>query len=179
MYPDNIDYTGLSFNPHPKAIALLEKNMDKVEWWLLVQNTGALHIIKRNLHILDETSWHCLCMNRNPKVIEILQDNLHRVDWNVASSNPVLIKLLEENQHKIIWFSLSRNPAAMHLLGQNPKRVNYAQLSHNKGLFEYDYKRMWYSHMPVYEDLMKLFWMPKNLFGNDEPEEYTEMYKKN
>ena len=94
LYEYDSFWDGLSSNP--KAIYLLEKNLDKIDWSLL---------------------------SRNPNGISLLQQNLHRVNWKDLSSNPNAIDLLEQNPDKIDWDMLSKNKNAISLLEQNPDKI--------------------------------------------------------
>jgi hypothetical protein len=66
-YPSNIDWRILSENPSPRAIKILENNLDKIEWFYLWYNVGAVHIIEQNIHKLEECEygWENLSINHN------------------------------------------------------------------------------------------------------------------
>jgi len=68
---------------------MLEKNLDKVDWYMLSENPNAIHIFEKNMD---------------------------KVDWNWLSQSPNAIHLLEKNLNKVNWEFLSRNPNAIHLL---------------------------------------------------------------
>jgi hypothetical protein len=51
----NLDKGGLSGNLD--AIHILEKNLDKVDWWSLSGNPAAIHILEKNLH---NVNWNWL-----------------------------------------------------------------------------------------------------------------------
>ena len=65
------------------AISMLEKNLDKVNWYYLSNNMNAIFI---------------------------LENNLEKIKWNMMSSNINAISMLEKNQDKIDWKKLSNNP---------------------------------------------------------------------
>ena len=45
---------------NPKAIHIIEKNLDKVDWYQLSRNPNAVHILKKN-H--DKIDWNTLSVN--------------------------------------------------------------------------------------------------------------------
>ena len=53
--PSKIDYGYLSLNEN--AIPILEKNLDKVNWYMLSDNRNAIHILEQNL---DKVYWSYL-----------------------------------------------------------------------------------------------------------------------
>jgi hypothetical protein len=93
---------------------MLEKNLDKVNWYRLSKNPNAISILENNL---DKVNWVGLSINPNPNAISILENNinnLHKVDWNFLSENPSIFQIdydeMRENFHemaeeiaKIVW----------------------------------------------------------------------------
>ena len=73
-------------NPSARAIALLEKNQDKIDWSLLSANPAE-------------------------RALALLENNQDKINWVNLSANPAALALLENNQDKIIWSQLSRNPS--------------------------------------------------------------------
>ena len=67
--PAVLDATELSSNP--KALDLIESNLDKVNWDKLSGNPSAIHILEQNL---DKVNWDYL--SGNPSAIHILEKNL-------------------------------------------------------------------------------------------------------
>lgn len=106
LYQKNIWLQCLSENQHFKAIALLEANVDKVDWELLSANPAAIHILEANL---DKVDWYYL--SANPAAMHLITANLDKVDWELLSANPAAIELLEDNPDKINWSSIWANPA--------------------------------------------------------------------
>jgi hypothetical protein len=47
---------------NPNAIPMIEKNIDKVNWFELSSNQNAIPILEKNL---DKVSWYALSINRN------------------------------------------------------------------------------------------------------------------
>jgi hypothetical protein len=117
----------------------LEKNLDKIDWYLLSNNPNAIHLLEQNV---DKISWHVL--SQNPNAIRLLEQNIENIDWYHLSSNPNAIRLLEcqlEYQSDITyqsdiiinWWELSKNPNAIHLLAP----LNHEQMRvENKEFFQ-------------------------------------------
>jgi hypothetical protein len=57
-YIDNLDFRRLS--SVASAIHILEKNMDKVNWYYLCRNPDAIHILEKNQ---DKIDWNSLSYN--------------------------------------------------------------------------------------------------------------------
>ena len=45
---------------NPKAIHILEQNLDKIDWLMLSQNPAAIHILEKNI---DKISWELILTN--------------------------------------------------------------------------------------------------------------------
>jgi hypothetical protein len=108
---ENIDFDWIAQCLDSKAIHLLEKNLDKINWYYLSGNPAAIHILEKNPD---------------------------KINWKSLSTNPAAIHILEKNLNKINWKSLSTNPAAIHLLKSNQDRINGYYLSENPAIFELD-----------------------------------------
>jgi hypothetical protein len=67
-----IDWYGLSGNPNPNAIHLLEKNSDKIDWNILSTNPAAIHLLEENS---DKICWFNLSGNTN--IFELDRNALH------------------------------------------------------------------------------------------------------
>ena len=147
----------LSRNPSARAIALLEKNQDKIDWY-------------------------CLSSNPSARAIALLENNQDKIDWTQLSRNPSAraMALLEKNQDKIYWYWLSRNPSALTLLENNQDKIYWSRLSQNPAIFEYDYKGMKDAmYNGIKEDLVKNRFHPKNIpkfrdWGMDGFEDYED-----
>ena len=57
----------LSFNPN--AIPILEKNLDKIDWYSLSKNPNAIYILEKNP---DKIDWGSL--SKNPNALHLLFD---------------------------------------------------------------------------------------------------------
>ncbi|NBU31514.1 MAG: hypothetical protein EBS41_08475 [Actinobacteria bacterium] len=116
---------------------IIEKNLDKVDWELLSQNKGAIHLLEKN------------------------QD---KIDWGYLSSNPNAIGLLERNLDKIDWVQLSKNPNAIHLIKNNlDKPIDFEYLSGNPSIFELDYGFLKGRMDIIREELMMKAWHPSRV----------------
>ncbi len=80
--PDKICWSFLSANTHPKAIKLLENNLDKINWSCLCMNPSAINIIEANP---DKIKWEQLCVNEN--ALHILEKNKDKIVWKFFSLN--------------------------------------------------------------------------------------------
>ena len=93
---------------NPKAIHLLEQNLDKINWERLSENPKAIHLIEQNP---DKVNWRGL--SKNPKAIHLLEQNPDKINWYDLSKNPNAIHLLEPNQDENCFYSekISLNPS--------------------------------------------------------------------
>ena len=62
-FPNRINWRALSLNTHPKAIKLLENNKNKIDWYLILKNPEAMHLIKEVIYIFNpylslDDSWN-------------------------------------------------------------------------------------------------------------------------
>jgi len=60
---------------NPNAIALLEQNLDKINWYELSQNPNAMGILEKNL---DKINW--IYLSGNPNAMELLEANHDKID---------------------------------------------------------------------------------------------------
>jgi ribosomal protein L24E len=137
----------------------LEQNPNKIDWSYLCNNVNpnAIHLLERNLEKID---WYKL--SENPNAIHLLEQNLDKVHWDILSMNPNAIHLLEQNPDKIAWYFLSHNTNAIHLLKENPDEINWTHLSCRPSIFEYDYEAMRLRMKIIAEDLMADRFHPRN-----------------
>lgn len=84
----NLDWDNLSLNP--RAIQLLEKNLDKINWDYLSLNPNAISILEAHL---DRVYWPSL--SQNPNAIHRIEANLDRVSWHNLALNPNGVHLIE------------------------------------------------------------------------------------
>jgi hypothetical protein len=71
---------------------------------MLSSNPKAIHLLEQNL---DNINWSML--SNNPNAIPLLEKNLDKIDWSRLSENPNAMSLLEKNQRHICCM-LSTNP---------------------------------------------------------------------
>ena len=95
-------YSLLSYNEN--AICIIEKNLNKVNWYGLSSNPNAIHILEKNL---DKVFWDELSFN--PNAISILENNLYKINWEYFAKNPNAIQILKNNLNKIDWYYLLQN----------------------------------------------------------------------
>jgi hypothetical protein len=139
---NKLDYCGLSYNEHDKAIELLEQQQNKIDWEKLSlnENNKAIKLLKQNQ---DKIDWKNLCFNENNKAIELLKQNQNKICWDLLlfNSNDKAIQLLKENQNKINWNWLSENPS----------------------IFELDYKQMVNKFKPIAEEIILKVYNPDRI----------------
>jgi hypothetical protein len=108
---DEIDWKYLSMNQ--KAIPLLETNFDEIDWKQLSQNPMAMTLLEKNQ---DKINWGFFCCNTSANIVSILEKNMDKIkddDWDGLSLDDMhenTIYFLEKNQDKIDWDFLSGNP---------------------------------------------------------------------
>jgi hypothetical protein len=69
----------------------LEQNPDKIIWYLLSANPGAIHLLEQKP---KKINWSWLCTNPNPVAIKLLEQNPDKIDWTYLSANPNALHLL-------------------------------------------------------------------------------------
>lgn len=157
--PKKLTWKGLSQNPHPAAMEMIEENLDKADWWHLSSNPSAEYIIRRNL---DKVDWYQA--SENKAIIDLLINRINNnedIDWqsfitlpgayeiikkdfmntkniNGFYSNPAMIKsieyLVENDIHNVDWYQLCLNPAALELLDKYQDQINYRAYIHNSAV---------------------------------------------
>ena len=113
--PYSICWSTLSSNP--RAIRLLEQNLDKINWTWLSTNPAAIHLLEKNI---DKIDWQRL--STNPAAIHLLKKNIDKIDWRELSENTnpdVFILLQQHIFHKWLyfdWHTLCKNPNTMFMI---------------------------------------------------------------
>jgi hypothetical protein len=102
-FPHFINWKSILENPNPKAINMIEKNLDKIyedDWPLLSGNPAAVHIFEKPEYLNKVYDWGYLC--KNPNAIHIIINNWDKVDWITFSRNPsaihIILQLLQEQK---------------------------------------------------------------------------------
>ena len=134
--PDlDLDWAALSRNP--EAFNILKANRDKIEWGILSQNTNpkAIKLIEKEIeknptHI----NWENIAANETAEAIALLKKhildvtpkydvNLKKI-WQILSKNPKAIHILDANRDKIDWAHLSANESdeAIELIKEKMKK---------------------------------------------------------
>lgn len=125
---NNIDWDTLTDNP--KAIPLIEKNLDKLTtagWHLLTYNEKAIHIIDKNrAQIRDPYAFSC-----NPNAY-LLIDDINIAHWPNFSRYCNNVEFLEKHIDKLNWDEVSANPYAIPIIEKNLDKVNWSRLCENK-----------------------------------------------
>lgn len=128
-YPEILNWSGLSLNPHPYAIKLLETNIDKICWYDLSKNPGAIHILKANP---DKIEWDSLSCNTG--AIELLKERiLQNLDIDNMDIEDIDIDLISK---QIWWNHLSFNENAGELFKLKPEKISLNILSNNKNAID-------------------------------------------
>ena len=171
--PEKLNYSHFfSFNLHPYAIELLQKNIHElfhvIDWYKLSENpnSAAIELLKK---YPENISWNWLSKNPNPAAIELLEANPDKIDWYYLSTNPAAMDLLKANGDKIVWSQLSENPnaEAIELLKAYRNNIDWRTLSRNPNPKAIELLK---------ENPTKIVW--RNLSGNPNPEA-IELLKKN
>ena len=87
---------------------------EDISYTILCINLKAIHILEKNL---DKVDWLQLSRNPNDRAVNLLLENQDRIDWHGLVLNPNIraLKFLEKNPGKIDWYWLSRNPCLFEL----------------------------------------------------------------
>jgi hypothetical protein len=113
----------------------LGENLDKVNWDYLSCNSAAIHILEKNVDKIDTYSFLKNSGISNINAIKLLDKNLDKnldkIDWYTLSSNDKAIHVLEKNLDKVHWVQLSLNSVAMHILEKNLDKISWSLLSLN------------------------------------------------
>ena len=121
---------------NPRAIQLLIKNPDKIDFSALAYNPNVNEIIHE---LINNNQNFCFNLNKDfLKLISLKSDNINflnsiinQLDWSQLSLNPYAIKILNKNRDKINWSHLSLNPNAIEILEENCNKINWVYLSAN------------------------------------------------
>lgn len=70
---EKLDYNHLSSNP--RALKIIEKNIDKINWHLLSENPCAIELLENNKELID---WSFLPLN--PHAINLIEKELNKLD---------------------------------------------------------------------------------------------------
>lgn len=80
-------WIGISRNPHPKAIELLQKYSDRIDMDSLASNPNKKAIdLLVNMCSLSDMNWKRL--SSNPAAVQLLKNNPFNVDYEYLSANP-------------------------------------------------------------------------------------------
>jgi|UniRef100_A0A6C0B9Y7 hypothetical protein len=190
---------------NPRCIDLIqETNPIYYDWKSLSKNPKAIPILIKNINHID---WKQLCMNPCKEAIDLLMQYPEKIDWLTFSSNPYAIDILRQNRYKIdywglcwnpyaidlieasinkkyivpilSWIGLSQNRNAIHILEKNQDKIDWMQISLNPGIFQPNYKRLTVERMNVLrEELMQKtlhpskiqYWLDNGMSIEDLPE---------
>jgi len=143
-YPDYIDWETILENQNPKAIEIIEKNLDKIyvdDWPILSGNPKAIHIFKDPEYLKKVYEWSYI--SKNEKAMPILQDNLDKVEWGSFSSNPSAINILlqiikEEKEYNNKIKNNEQINTKEYKYFDYFNKIDYGGLSRNPAIFELD-----------------------------------------
>jgi hypothetical protein len=138
---DKIDYATLCFNKNPRAIKLIEANIDKVYWKFLSCNPKAINILLNNL---DKIDWSNFSSNSASEAVTMLLLNINKIDWAEFSlnSNIKAINYLKEHPDKINWKMLccNENPEIVSIIKENMEELDIScwnRLKENYGINDF------------------------------------------
>ena len=121
------EWESLSKNTSEEAIQILSKHPEKIYWFVLCQNKGALPIISKNLDKCFKDGGFSIYSN--PVAIQYIEETYKqyssRFSWHWLSSNPHdrALDILEKYHHLIYWswFCTNKNPRAVSLISKRIK----------------------------------------------------------
>jgi len=121
------------------AIDLLEQYIEFVDWDSLCLNESpkAMELIMR---YPEKINW--LSLSSNPSAIKILEANPDKIDYWGLSFNYNAIHLIDQYLERINWIGLSGNKNAIHILEKNRDKIEWHQFSSNPSIFDYNYQEM-------------------------------------
>ncbi len=134
-----LDWSWLSLNP--KAIDLLQQNIDKIDWYNFSRNPNAIPFLEKNI---DKINWNGL--SSNPEAISLLLKNKDLINWRELCSNTNGIDIIinkysclnnpeedydEEIFFNLDWCNLSSNINAIDLLLNNYELIDWMNFSGN------------------------------------------------
>jgi hypothetical protein len=166
-YPYCINWETILENPNPKAVEIIEKNLDKIyedDWPLLSGNPAAVHIFEKPENLNKVYDWGYL--SKNPKAMPILVNNWEKVDWVAFSRNPsaihMIIELLQQQKDydlkcaknmelkqrfddgiSYLYVNQEENRSiyrSLYKYYDDFYKINYHSLSMNPAIFEEDYQ---------------------------------------
>jgi hydroxymethylpyrimidine pyrophosphatase-like HAD family hydrolase len=131
-HPDKIGY----LSHRPEFIHIIEKNLHIIDWQSLSSNTNAIHILSQNI---DKINWWRLSFNT--AAITIWEQNLDKVIWEnitLLEDNDV-VNFISKYLHRLskeAWRNLSSNPVAIEILKNNLDKIDINQFSLNPNAIE-------------------------------------------
>lgn len=134
-YPTLIE-PSLSANRHMKAIALLKRYPELINWIYLSTNSSAMELL---LEHEDEICWDSFCANPADQALDLLELTPEKIDWHylAINTNTRAIQMLEKKKmldptfRLPLWLSSNTNPAAMALLEKYPENIYIVNLCKN------------------------------------------------
>ena len=96
---------------------------DKLSWYLLSINPGAIHSLEKNL---DKVDWEYLSMNEHPDAVKFVTEEKYLNMFALSENfNPEILPYLIDavNNEQVWWPGLSANPL---LFARNDKFCEYA-----------------------------------------------------
>lgn len=182
LQPDSANINWFRLSTNPRAILILEQNLDKVDWEGLSKNPNAIHILQQHV---NKVNWKALSTNPNPDAMHILQqhsdkirqyelagcsncpraihmleNNLNTIDWDQLSENIHAIRVLENNLDRAYWWAISNNPAAHNLwevassIGLNPVHIDWELVWRNPSIFKLNTDAMKYQCLSFHNELV-------------------------
>lgn len=129
----------IASNPNPRSIALLEKNLDKLNnkgWINLIENEQAIKIIKHNFFIIENNDyWEYLCSHKQGidliiknKKVNYLNDKCWKSILQNCDHHQIIFENLERLylKPKIMWeyICLNCHPEIVTLISKNLSLIN-------------------------------------------------------
>jgi hypothetical protein len=173
----DINWDCISGNPSSEAFALLQENIDKVNWKYLSKNTHPGAIKSLEDAVEEQMEWYD--MEEFDDYAELDDDK--KIDWELLSSNPkaidILIKKwkaekrlmrfndeiydrLKESNMIISWEYVSSNPEAIELIKKKLKLEN--KLSENRYYNLSKFEKISWKKLSSNPNAIKILSLPEN-----------------
>ncbi len=177
-----IYYNWSSLSKNPKAIPILIKHIEHIDWGKLSMNP-CKEAIDLLMQYPDKIDW--LTFSSNPYAIDILRQNPYKINYWGLCWNPYAIDIIEARMAKknivplLSWTGLSKNRNAIHILEKNQDKIDWLQFSLNPGIFQPNYKQLSIERTNVLlEELMQKtlhpskiqYWLENGMSLEDLPE---------
>ena len=129
-----INWDQISLNSSIDIIPFFEKNLNKLNYFLLSRTDNSLILIEKYPELAYKFNWREI--SKNPNAIPILEKYSNKIVWGYLCLNKNGISMLRQNLNKINWKNISKNKNALSLLYLCPNinLLDWSMLSENNGV---------------------------------------------